>query len=205
MNTQIDDRPDTELEFSDLDGAEQVDSDDYQYEADGPPVRQSVPRRRGRGGFDPQADAVASAERYEFRQRAVLGLLIGAIMTAALGLILSPVMWWVCGLVVAVFVGYLFYLRRQVRLEQDIRRRRMARLQRSAATGVHVRGEGDFGEVPSRLRRPGAVVLEVDDEDPEFEHLDRFDADYGDYADSGHVGSGYDEPDDFPVRRASGA
>ena len=26
--------------------------------------------------------------------------------------------------------------------------------------------------VPSRLRRPGAVVLEIDDEDPIFEHLD---------------------------------
>lgn len=199
MNTQTDDRLDTELELSDLNGAAPEHSDEYQYEVDGPPVRQSVPRRRGRGGFDPQADAVASAERYDFRQRAVLGLLIGAIMTAALAVILSSAMWWVCGLVSAGLVGYLFYLRRQVRLEQDIRRRRMARLQRSAATGVHVRGDGD---VPSRLRRPGAVVLELDDEDPEFEHLDRFDDEY-EY--QGYDDPGYDEPDDFPVRHASGA
>jgi hypothetical protein len=27
-------------------------------------------------------------------------------------------------------------------------------------------------DVPSRLRRPGAAVLEIDDEDPSFEHLD---------------------------------
>ncbi|MFD6857012.1 gephyrin-like molybdotransferase receptor GlpR [Rhodococcus sp. NPDC060090] len=207
MNTQTDDRLDTELELSDLDGAAPENSDEYQYEVDGPPARQSVPRRRGRGGFDPQADAVASAERYDFRQRAVLGLLIGAIMTAALAMILSSAMWWVCGLVTAGLVGYLFYLRRQVRLEQDIRRRRMARLQRSAATGVHVRGDGDHGEVPSRLRRPGAVVLELDDEDPEFEHLDRFDDEYEypGYGDPDYVDPGYDEPDDFPVRHASGA
>ncbi|MCK0089604.1 hypothetical protein HCA61_09295 [Rhodococcus sp. HNM0563] len=205
MNTQTDDRPDTEPDFHDLDDAAAIDSDEHRYEAHDPPARQSVPRRRGRGGFDPHADAVASAERYEFRQRAVLGLLIGSIMTAALGLILSPVMWWVCALVVAAFVGYLFYLRRQVRLEQDIRRRRMARLQRSAATGVHVRGDGDSGEVPSRLRRPGAVVLELDDEDPEFEHLDGYDDEYAEYVDPGCLDPGYDEPDDFPVRHASGA
>jgi hypothetical protein len=30
----------------------------------------------------------------------------------------------------------------------------------------------DYDVVPSRLRRPGAVVLEIDDEDPVFEHLD---------------------------------
>ncbi len=30
----------------------------------------------------------------------------------------------------------------------------------------------DFPEFPTRLQRPGAVVLEIDDEDPIFEHLD---------------------------------
>jgi hypothetical protein len=30
----------------------------------------------------------------------------------------------------------------------------------------------EYDVVPSRLRRPGAVVLEIDDEDPIFEHLD---------------------------------
>ena len=30
----------------------------------------------------------------------------------------------------------------------------------------------EFDVVPSRLRRPGSVVLEIDDEDPIFEHLD---------------------------------
>jgi hypothetical protein len=30
----------------------------------------------------------------------------------------------------------------------------------------------EFDVVPARLRRPGAAVLEVDDEDPVFEHLE---------------------------------
>jgi len=33
--------------------------------------------------------------------------------------------------------------------------------------------------VPARLRRPGSVVLEIDDEDPIFEHLEY--ASYGEY------------------------
>ena len=66
-----------------------------------------VPRRRGRGGFDPEADALARAARYAFRQRAVLGLVFAAITTAALAFIISPTVWWLCGLSVAVLVGYL--------------------------------------------------------------------------------------------------
>ena len=144
--------------------------------------------------------AVASAARYEFRQRTVLGLLIAAIMTAALAIIVSSAMWWLAGLAVTALVGYLFYLRRQVRLEQEIRRRRLARLQRSRAGEAH-----DGSEVPGRLRRPGAVVLEADDEDPEFEHLDRYEDDYGsDHGYDVRAHGGYDEPDEYVVPRAAG-
>ena len=38
--------------------------------------------------------------------------------------------------------------------------------------GVENTYDREFDVVPSRLRRPGAVVLEIDDEDPIFEHLD---------------------------------
>lgn len=190
MNTELDDRPD-------------LDSDDTYRDEERPQrarVRDYEPRRRGRGGFDPHADAVASAARYEFRQRTVLGLLIAAIMTAALAIIVSSAMWWLAGLAVTALVGYLFYLRRQVRLEQEIRRRRLARLQRSRAGEAH-----DGSEVPGRLRRPGAVVLEADDEDPEFEHLDRYEDDYGsDHGYDVRAHGGYDEPDEYVVPRAAG-
>ncbi|OZE32436.1 hypothetical protein CH256_12000 [Rhodococcus sp. 05-2254-6] len=132
-----------------------------------------VPRRRGRGGFDPEADAIARAARYAFRQRAVLGLVFAAITTAALAFIISPTVWWLCGLSVAVLVGYLYYLRRQVQIEEEVRRRRLTRMGRSRL-GVESETDDELELVPQRLRRPGAVVLEIDDEDPEFEHLDHY-------------------------------
>lgn len=156
------------------------------------PAREFVPQRRGRGGYDPQADAAASAARYESRQRFVLGLLIATIMTAALALTVSSVIWWLCALAGVGLVGYMVYLRRQVRLEEQIRRRRLARLQRSRLDG------DDLRDVPDSLRRPGAVVLEVDDEDPVFEHLDRYEDPY-EYEHDDH---GYDDPYDVP--RAAG-
>ena len=66
---------------------------------------------------------------------------------------------------------YLGYLRRQTRIEERVRRRRTQRMARSRL-GVENTEDRDLDVVPSRLRRPGAVVLEIDDEDPVFEHLD---------------------------------
>ena len=84
---------------------------------------------------------------------------------------MTPVAWWVCGGAGAVTLMYLGYLRRQTRIEERVRRRRMQRIARSRL-GVENTDDREFDLVPSRLRRPGAVVLEIDDEDPEFEHLD---------------------------------
>jgi hypothetical protein len=81
------------------------------------------------------------------------------------------VAWWVCGSVGAVTMLYLGYLRRQTRIEARLRRRRMQRIARSRL-GVENTHDHEFDVVPSRLQRPGAVVLEIDDEDPRFEHLD---------------------------------
>lgn len=153
--------------------------------------REYVPNRRGRGGFDPEADAIARAARYSFRQRAVLGLVFAAIASAALAIIVAAMLWWACGLSVAALAGYMYYLRRQVRIEEEIRRRRMTRMGRSRL-GVESRSDDELKLVPQRLRRPGAVVLEIDDEDPAFDHLDHYDEPFQQSA-----------PDD--VRRASGA
>lgn len=152
-----------------------------------------VPTRRGRGGFDPEADAIARAARYSFRQRAVLALVFAAITSAALAVIMTTLLWWVCGLAVLALAGYMSYLRRQVQIEQEIRRRRMTRMGRSRL-GVESRTDEELELVPQRLRRPGAVVLEIDDDDPEFDHLDHYEEPFQAAA-----------PTDNNVRRASGA
>jgi len=93
--------------------------------------------RRGRGGFDAEAAALAARARYGFRQRVVIGLLVLAVATALVAVLALPALWWVHGLVDLTLVGYLVYLRRQVRLEEAIRARRAARMagtRRSAAT-----------------------------------------------------------------------
>jgi hypothetical protein len=181
---QAEDQMDTHAETdTDTDTRDRYDEDDRKY----------VPNRRGRGGFDPEADAIARAARYSFRQRAVLGLIFAAITTAALAVIIAPVLWWACGLSVLALAAYMYYLRRQVQIEQEIRRRRMTRMGRSRL-GVESRTDEELELVPQRLRRPGAVVLEVDDEDPEFDHLDHYEVPFQASA-----------PAENDVRRASGA
>jgi hypothetical protein len=84
--------------------------------------------RPGRGGFDPEAAAIAARARYAFRQRVVLAMLIVALATGVLAAAAVPGLWWPHSAVDLVLVGYLVYLRRQVRMEESIRERRAARM-----------------------------------------------------------------------------
>jgi hypothetical protein len=84
--------------------------------------------RPGRGGFDPEAAAIAARARYAFRQRVVLAMLIAALVTGVVAAVAVPGMWWAHAAVDLALVGYLVYLRRQVRLEEAIRARRAARM-----------------------------------------------------------------------------
>jgi len=84
--------------------------------------------RPGRGGFDPEAAEIAARAKYTYRQRVVVSLLCAAVVTAIVAAVLAPVLWWLHAIVDVSLVGYLVYLRRQVRIENDIRERRSARL-----------------------------------------------------------------------------
>jgi hypothetical protein len=108
------------------------DGRDYPYDHRDDLDEPDLSRRRfrpGRGGYDPEVAALAARARYTFRQRMVFALVLLAIASGlvAWGLGL-PAEWWVHGGVDLCLVGYLVYLRRQVRLEQAIRSRRAARL-----------------------------------------------------------------------------
>ncbi|MDH6245572.1 gephyrin-like molybdotransferase receptor GlpR [Mycobacterium sp. OTB74] len=116
--------------------------------------------------------AIAAAERkYRFRSRMLSTMGLAILFTGIAAFSLTPTMWWVCGGVVIMTVLYLAYLRRQTRIEEQLRRRRAQRMMRSRH-GVENTQDEEFDVVPSRLRRPGAVVLDIDDEDPTFEHLE---------------------------------
>ncbi|MEB3980293.1 hypothetical protein OQ968_03335 [Mycobacterium sp. 663a-19] len=126
-------------------------------------------RRRRR--FDTKTAAAVSARKYAFRKRVLMVMALVLIGSATAAFKVTPTAWWVCGGATAVTVLYLGYLRRQTRIEEKVRRRRMQRMAR-ARFGVENAHDREYDVVPSRLRRPGAVVLEIDDEDPIFEHLD---------------------------------
>lgn len=139
---------------------------DEQYdEVDDERWERPAPRYRpGRGGFDPDAAALTASARYGFRQRVVLGLLIGAVGTAVVAAFAVPAMWWLHLLVDVALVGYLVYLRGQVRMEEAIRDRRAARM-----AGTHRPRSADDPELDEWARhgqeaRPG----DVDDSDDDL-------------------------------------
>jgi hypothetical protein len=113
--------------------------------------------RPGRGGYDPEAAALAARARYAFRQRVVVCLLLAAVATLVLALLISGTFWWVHAVLDLSLVGYLGYLRRQVRIEEEVRRRRAARLSsrsRPAAPGDEARPVDEAW--PGDEARPGA-------------------------------------------------
>jgi hypothetical protein len=174
------DDDDAEAEF-DADEADTIDDDDadqYEYVDDtsGIPVAEEPPAsvthafsRRHR--YDANTAAAVSARKYAFRRRVLMVMALMLVGSAAAAFLLTSAAWWFCGSTAAVTVLYLGYLRRQTRIEERVQRRRLQRMARSRL-GVENTYDREFDVVPSRLRRPGAVVLEIDDEDPIFEHLD---------------------------------
>jgi hypothetical protein len=115
--------------------------------------------------------ATVGARKFKFRKRMLTVLTLATIASAVAAFTVTPIAWWVCGSLGAVTLLYLGYLRRQTRIEERLRRRRAQRMAR-ARLGVENTDDHEYDVVPSRLRRPGSVVLEIDDEDPIFEHLD---------------------------------
>jgi hypothetical protein len=154
------------------------------------------PYRPGRGGFDAETAARVARAKYAFRQRVVLLLLLGAVGTAVAAVAVTPLIWWAHGALDLTLVGYLSYLRRQVRIEEDVRARRLARLQAArrpaprrepraeaepeaeALAAVAVVEEEPRSALTPRPAvqptqpRPGTVVVDLDDEDPVFVELD---------------------------------
>ena len=154
------------------------DADQYEYVDDtsGIPVAEEAPTtvthafaRRHR--YDEKTAAAISARKYAFRRKVLMVMALALIGSAATAFLLTPTAWWFCGSAAAVTVLYLGYLRKQTRIEERVQRRRMQRMARSRL-GVESAYDREFDVVPARLRRPGAVVLDIDDEDPIFEHLD---------------------------------
>ena len=129
-------------------------SDDRLWER--PPARY----RAGRGGFDAEAAALTARARYAFRQRVVLAMLVLAVATGVVAGVALPVLWWAHGAVDVLLVGYLVYLRRQVRMEEAIRARRAARM-----AGTRRPSAADDPELDDWAERGRAATRQADSEE----------------------------------------
>lgn len=126
---EIDRMDDATLEAEELDEVVAEDPHELDELAEDETQFEQAPRyRKGRGGFDPEAAELAARAKYTFRQRVVVALLATVLMSALLAGFVLPALWWVTGCAGTGLVGYLGYLRRQVRIEENIRQRRLARL-----------------------------------------------------------------------------
>lgn len=155
---------------ADSSGLESEPEEDSEDDAEEAPAAASVNDSRSRR-FESKTAAAVSARKHKFRKRVLAVFAALMVFSAAAAFLLTPSAWWVLGTVGTMTVLYLGYLRRQTRIEEQLRRRRAQRMMRSRL-GVENTDDHKLDVVPSRLRRPGSVVLDIDDEDPAFEHLD---------------------------------
>lgn len=158
---QVEDRmPDTDWD----EAVEDYEQDGEWRPVNGDDVRAGRRYRPGRGGFDPEAAALAARAKYARRQRVVLAILLIALVTAVLAAVAWSPLWWGHALADAVLVGYLSYLRRQVRIEEEVRNRRLARMN----------GEReDFADAPEDDEYDEYDEYDEDEYDEEYESAER--------------------------------
>ena len=126
---------------------------------------------RGRGGWTPEAEKQARAERLRRRERTLLGLITVTGVAFIWALISGGWVWLAPLAGAALLLWYMSALRSLVTQERALRERRLRQLRR-ARLGV-VSSEED-APLPAHMRRPGAVIVELDDESADFANLPEY-------------------------------
>ncbi|MGO1711351.1 divisome protein SepX/GlpR [Corynebacterium variabile] len=176
--------PDEDAAYSD----DEITEDDIDYLAS----------HQGRGIYNPVA-CRQLAEQRQARRRRVLLVLVAVTVLSLIGAVALSGALWIVTLAGAALTGmYLYSLRKQTLAERELQRRRLARMRR-ARLGVRNTDDRELG-LPDRLRRPGAVVVESDDDDPEFAALEYADVTFAGYDDVQDevYDSGYDDDYGYP-------
>lgn len=123
--------------------------------------------RRGRGGYDPQREKAASATRFQRRQRTLLGLIAACAVTFVVAFVVGGWAWAPNIIALGMTAWYMIALRSTVLKERALHQRRLRQLRR-VRMGVAT-GESDHAR--DARRRSNSVVLELDDDSPDFETL----------------------------------
>ena len=148
--------------------------------------------RRGRGGFDPEREKKNTATRFQRRQRTLLALIAACVVTFVVAFVAGGWTWVLPAVAVGMTAWFMVALRRVVLQERALHARRLRQLRR-ARMGVAM---SNHTEHPRDARlRAGSVVLDLDDESPDFDTLPsaRYapenDPGYDDYEDLGGYGT----------------
>lgn len=166
-----DDAADADIEMdADIEAADEPAGDAANMELDDADIA-FAEARKGRGGYDPQRDARTHADRLKRRKITFISLLAASAITLIAALIVGGWMWALPAVAVGLTLWFMVALRRVVKQEQELRARRMRQLRR-ARLGV------DTEERPAIVEREryraGAVIMDLDDESPDFDHLPRY-------------------------------
>jgi len=124
--------------------------------------------RRGRGGWDPEKAKRVREDRFRRRQRTLLGLVVLLGVTFVFGIVSGGWAWLAPAAAAGLLIWFMTALRTTVKKERALQARRVRQLRR-ARLGV-ITAEED-APLPPHMRRPGAVVVEVDDESADFANL----------------------------------
>ena len=155
-----DDNAPDEQEAAD-DTVEQVDSGDVSEEDIA-----FAASRRGRGGYDPERERNTAATRFQRRQRTLLGLTIACVITFVIAFVAGGWTWVLPAVAVGLTAWFMIALRKVVLKERALKERRLRQLRRArmgvATAEAHPR---------DRHQRAGSVVLNLDDESPDFDTL----------------------------------
>ena len=125
--------------------------------------------RRGRGGYDPERERGTAATRFQRRQRTLLGLTIACVITFVIAFVAGGWAWILPAVAVGLTAWFMIALRKVVREERALKERRLRRLRqlRRARMGVATAE----AHPRDRHQRAGSVVLNLDDESPDFDTL----------------------------------
>lgn len=124
--------------------------------------------RRGRGGWDPETAKRVREDRFRRRQRTLFGLVVVFGVAFVFAIVSGGWAWLAPAAAAGLLVWYLTALRTTVKKERALHERRVRQLRR-ARLGVISAAED--APVPAHMRRPGAVIVEVDDESADFANL----------------------------------
>ncbi|MBL7285471.1 hypothetical protein FPH17_04590 [Corynebacterium godavarianum] len=123
--------------------------------------------RRGRGGYDPERERTAKADRFQRRQRTLLVLIASFVVTFVVAFVVGGWTWVLPAITAGLTAWFLIVLRGVVKKERALHERRVRQLRR-ARLGVDVDRPQP---TPRERRRVGSVILDLDEEHPDFDAL----------------------------------